>query len=96
MKCLAYAEITEEQIEDGEDVDGLVAEQLRRELRNQSRSSCCTARGRTVACRASSDPALHTDALAVPTVGPTGAVSYGFDMISQGCHDDHEGRLDDA
>ena len=33
-KVLAYAEITEEQIEDGADVDGLVADQLRRELRN--------------------------------------------------------------
>ena len=34
QKCLAYAEITDEQIEDGEDVDALVAEQLMFELRN--------------------------------------------------------------
>ena len=84
VKCLAYAEVTEEQIEDGEDVDALIAEQLRRELRNQVEVELMLGtgiHGRMQGIFGSGT--VGTEALAAPTVGATGAVNYGFDLLSK-------------
>ena len=84
VKCLAFAEITEEQIEDGQDIDGLVADQLRRELRNSVERDLLLGTGannRMQGIFGYSLPGTSTTDFVAPASGTT---DYGFDYISHG------------
>ena len=82
VKCLAYAEITEEQIEDGEDVDGLVADQLRLELRNSVERDLLQGTGNNGRMNGIFGVSGYTNfAYANPGANLT---SYGMDEISKG------------
>ena len=82
VKCLAYAQVTEEQVEDGEDVDMLIADQLRRELRNSVERDLLLGTGSNNRTNGLFGVAGFTDvAYANPGANLT---SYGMDEISKG------------
>ena len=82
VKALAFAEVTEEQIEDGEDVDTLISEQLQLELRNTVERDLMLGSGNNERMEGLLVGLGSGQTTAMPAGSSTKPI-WGFDYISQ-------------
>ena len=80
VKCIAYAEVTQEQIDDGEDVDSLIADQLRMELRNSVDRDLLNGPGGTTDRMLGLLDSVGTEAMGAGTANKP---LFGYDFISK-------------